>query len=476
MNKKSIMKTKKIAVVIFSFLLSGISFISVAQTDTARQINAFSAKQAVDYALANATQVKNALIDIKLQQQLNREVTASAFPQITGSGSINYNPNVTVQTFPNFIAQGTYGVLAANNVKDGSGNPIVIPSDFGVINAAFGSKYSVSGGVDLNQILFDGQVFVGLLARKSLIENAELIADVTKERIKTNVYKIYYQLAVGRRQIASIDTNISNYQKLLHDTKIIYENGFQEKLDVDKVQVQLSNLQTQRLKAQSQLDAGFAGLKFLMKMPQKDNLILTDTLSDDEIKSNILDENYSYEDRKEYQLLGNFIQLGKYNIKRYQLSKIPTLALAANYSKSAQRQQFDFFKGPYFTSSFVALRLNVPIFDGGARNARIASARLNLLKTYNNLDSLKASIDNDVTQSRINIKTALFTLDNQKKNIELAQQVYNSTKLKYDQGLGSNQEINQAQTDLVTAQNNYYSSLYDAIIAKIDFLTAAGKL
>ena len=470
------MKTKRIAAVISSFLLSSISFISVAQTDTASHVNSFSAKQAVDYALQNAVQVKNALLDIKIQQQQNKEITASAFPQITGSGSVNYNPNVSVQSFPNFIAQGTYGVLVANNVKDGSGNPIVAPSDFGLINAAFGAKYSVNGGVDLNQILFDGQVFAGLLARKAAIKNAELTADVTREQIKTNVYKIYYQLAVGKRQIATIDSNIANYEKLLHDTRIIYQNGFAEKLDVDKVQVQLSNLQTQKLKTQNQLDAGLAGLKFLMNMPQRDELILTDTLSDEEVKSNILDQDYNYQDRKEYQLLENSVDLLKYNVKRYQLSKLPTLSLAANYSKSAQRQQFDFFKGPYFTSSFLALRLNVPIFDGGAKNARIAQARLNVMKTENNLDNLKESIDNDVTQARINMKSAMLTLDNQKRNIELAQQVYNSTKLKYEQGLGSNQEISNAQTDLVAAQNNYYGSLYDAINAKIDFQTAAGKL
>ena len=117
-----------------------------------------------------------------------------------------------------------------------------------------------------------------------------------------------------------------------------------------------------------------------MNMPQKDSLILTDTLSDEELKSNILDEDYNYEDRKEYQQLETALKLGKYNVKRYQLSKLPTLSLSANYSKSAQRQQFDFFKGPYFTSSFIALKLNVPIFDGGARNARIASAKLDLLK------------------------------------------------------------------------------------------------
>ncbi len=469
------MKTNRTVGIILGAFLS-VPFLGAAQRNDTIQTFAFSAKDAVEYALKNAVQVKNALLDIEQQRQTNKEVTAAAFPQITGSGSLNYNPNVSVQTFPNFIAQGTYGVLVENNVKKGNGEPIVTPSDFGVINAAFGSKYAVSAGIDLNQILFDGQVFVGLQARRTTIKNAELAADVTKEQIKTNVYKIYYQLVVGKRQIGTIDANIGNYEKLLNDTREIYKNGFAEKLDVDKVQVQLNNLQTQKLKAENQIDAGVAGLKFLMNMPQKDSLILTDTLSDEELKSGILQEDFRYEDRKEYQQLETLVKLNQYNVKRYQLSKIPTLTLAGNYSKSAQRQQFDFFKGPYFTSSFIALRLNVPIFDGGARNARIASARLDVLKTNNNLEQLKASIENDVKQSRLNMRSAILTMDSQKKNIELAQQVYNSTKLKYEQGLGSNQEISQAQADLVTAQNSYYSSLYDAIIAKIDYLTAAGKL
>jgi outer membrane protein len=470
------MKTKNIGKIIVGIWLCANCFKADAQKTRAPQVNVFSARQAVEYALQNATEVKNALLDIKIQKQTNKEVTASALPQITGTGSVNYNPNVTVQSFPNFIAAGTYGVLVQNNVKDGNGNPIVAPKDFGLINAAFGAKYSVNGGVDLSQILFDGQVFVGLQARNALIKNARLAADITKEQIKANVYKIYYQLVVGKKQIGSIDANIENYEKLLRDTREIYKNGFAEKLDVDKVQVQLINLRTQKLKTQNQLDAGNEGLKFLMNMPQQDSLVLSDTLSDEELKSNILDEAYNYEDRKEYQQLETAIQLGQYNVKRYRLSKIPTLTLSANYSKSAQRQQFDFFKGPYFTSSFIALRLNVPIFDGGARNARIATAKLNLLKTNNMFDQLKSSIENDVAQSRINMKSAIITMDSQKKNIELAQDVYNTTRLKYEQGMGSNQEINTAQADLVTAQNNYYSSLYDAIIAKIDFLKAAGKL
>ncbi|MER3463451.1 MAG: hypothetical protein C4329_02585 [Chitinophagaceae bacterium] len=77
----------------------------------------FSAKQAADYAKKNSVQVKNALLDIQIQQQTNKEITASALPSITGNAGLNYFPNVGVQTFPNFIAAGTYGVLAANGVR-----------------------------------------------------------------------------------------------------------------------------------------------------------------------------------------------------------------------------------------------------------------------------------------------------------------------------------------------------------------------
>ena len=97
-------------------------------------------------------------------------------------------------------------------------------------------------------------------------------------------------------------------------------------------------------------------------------------------------------------------------------------------------------------------------------------------KTNNNIEQLKAAIDNELVQANINITSALVTVDNQKQNMKLAEQVYNTTKLKYEQGLGSNQEIYTAQTELKVAQSNYYGALYDAIIAKIDFLKATGKL
>ena len=295
--------------------------------------------------------------------------------------------------------------------------------------------------------------------------------------INVNVQKIYYQLVVGKQQMTSVDANIGRFEKLLKDTKEIYKQGFAERLDVDKVSVQLNNLQTEKIKIQSQLDAGNAGLKFLMNMPQKDSLLLTDSITEDKIKENILADNYKYEDRKEYQFLTIAKQLNEFNVRRYKLSYLPVLSAFGNYSKNAQRQRFDFFKGgQWFTTSLIGLKLSVPIFDGFAKSSRVQKAKIEVQRTNNNIEQLKSSIDNDVAQARLKITASVVTMDNQKRNIELAEKVYNTTKIKYEQGLGNNQEIYNAQTELKIAQNNYYSALYDAIIAKIDYQKATGKL
>ncbi len=431
--------------------------LSLAYTQSFAQTNSFTAREAVDYALKYSAQVKNALLDIQIQRQTNKEITAMAYPQVNGNISVNDYLSLPTSLIPAEFTGGAPGTF---------------------IPLRFGTKYSASYGADLQQILFDGQVFVGLLARKTAIDFSAKTAEVTQELIKVNVYKIYYQLVVGYKQIESIDANISRFEKLLHDTREIYKNGFAEKLDVDKVEVQLNNLNTEKLKAQNQLEAGLEALKFLMSMPQKDKLVLTDTLSEEELRSNILEESYNYNDRKEFQLLTLGSKLNEFNIRRYKLSKIPAISGFFNYSKNAQRQKFNFFKGgeDWFTTSIIGLRVNVPIFDGGAKNARIEKARLELFKTRNNIEQLKSSIDTDIEQARIRMKSALATIESQKRNIQLAEQVYRTTKLKYEQGLGSNQEIYNAQTELKVAQNNYYSSLYDAITAKIDYLKAAGKL
>jgi len=455
---------------------TAVFLILVTLSARAQERHAFSAKDAVEYAKKNNTQVKNALLDIKIQEQVNKEVTAAALPNVSASSNLNYFPNVTVQTFPNFIAAGTYGVLAKEGVKDGNGNSIAMPTDLGYVQAQFGTKFYNSVGVSLQQLLFDGQVFVGLQARNSTIDFAEKGAEVTEENIRANIYKIYYQLAASKNQVRILDANIERLQKLSSDTRKLFENGFAEKLDISKIEVQVSNMQTEKLKALNSINNGFLGLKLLMGMPVRDTLLLTDSITYNDIRTGVLDATqYNYTDRKEYQQAQIGLRLLDYSIRRYQLSKLPTISLSSNYNVIRQSNEIG-FGGPWFKSSLIGLNVNVPIFNGLATNARIANAKLQFQKNQNNVEALKLSIDNDVQEAVNNYTNALATLEAQKRNMDLAETVFNQTQIKFQNGIGSQTEISTAQSDLLVAQSNFLYAMYDAITAKIDFLKATGKL
>jgi outer membrane protein len=447
------MKRTKITVLFSACLV----FVYTARAQSISTKYDFTIQQCIEYANKNNVQVKNALLAVKIQEQTNREITASALPSVSGSFGLTDYVKIPTTLIPAQFFGGPAGTY----------EPV-----------QFGTKYNSSASLQLQQLLFDGQVFVGLQARAASLEYQRKNAEVTQENIKANIHKIYYQLVVSKTQISLLDANITRLDKLLHDETIMYKNGFAEKLDLDKVSVQLANLQTQKQKALNSIEIGYLGLKTLMGMPVNDTLKLTEEITEDKIKSDgLVDSGYQYANRKEFQYLDVVKRLNEYNIKRYKLSYYPTVALSGVYSKQAMRSEFDIFgKGDWFTTSYIGLNISIPIFDGFAKDSKIGQAKFTLQQTNNQIDNLKLSIDNDVKQARLNFETAITAINTQKKNMELAESVYNQTKKKYESGTGSNLEITNAQTDLISAQTNYISAMYDAVIAKVDYFKAVGKL
>ncbi|MFM8592637.1 MAG: TolC family protein [Sphingomonadales bacterium] len=471
----------KYSLLLVALFLSLVSTLEAAdRTDTTRlTTHSFSAQDAVNYAMANNVQVKNSLLAIQLQQETNRQITASAYPHLNASISNTINPNVATQVIPNFISPATYQVLIDKGVRDGNGNPITMPNDFGFVAAQFGTRYSANAAVSLTQLLFDGQVFVGLQARDASIAFAKKGSELTSEVIKANVLKVYYQLLAGRTQLELLDSTLAFVSKNLADTRVLYENGFREKLDIDRVSVQLANLQTERSKVVNLLSNGYYGLKVLMGMPIEDQLVLTDVLTPVQVKEGMLATiDYKYEDRKEFQYAQIGRQLGEYNIKRYQLSKIPTIAMNGVYAKNAQRNTWSFLKPEqsWFTISNVSINMTVPIFNGFVTKSRISQTRIELQRTRNEIEGLKRTIDSEAASARNNFQSAISRLDAQQQNLELAEKVYGQIKKKYEMGVGSQTEINIAQNEWKAAQTNYVTALSDAMMARIDWLKATGKL
>ena len=409
------------------------------------------------YAQKNNVQVKNALLAIEAQVQTNREIASAAYPTIgTNVGSTDYL-KIPTSLLPAQIFGGPAGTF---------------------IPVQFGTKFNANYGANFQQLLFDGQVFVAIQARATSLEMQRKNAAVTEEVIKANIYKIYYQLSASKTQLNILDANLERLNKLAQDAQIMYKNGFAEKLDVDKVNVQLNNLQTEKLKATNAVAIGFMGLKMLMGMPVKDSLELTEIINEQSLNNDVLVENnFQYGQRKDFQYLSTIRKLTDYNVQRYQLSYLPTVSMSGAYSKNAQRSKFDFFEGGnWFTTSLISLNVNLPLFNGFARDARVKRTKIELKQIENQIDALKNNIDNEITQAKLNYMSSVATVQFQKKNMQLAENVYQQTKKKFEAGTGSNTEISAAQTDLVSAQNNFMNALYAALIAKVDLLKATGKL
>jgi len=427
-------------------------------TNTPLAPMSLSAKEAVDYALANQATVRNAKLDELIQLAKNKEVSGMALPQLSGAGSFQHNPIVQKQ------------LIDASNFSDTVPKGTLVPF-------AFGLKFNVLGEVKFNQVLFDPSVLVALQARKTLEELSHKGVQKAEIDVKVNVYKAYYNVLSARKALSILRGNLTTLEKLLGETRETYKNGLVEKLDVDRLVVQLTNLRTEETKLQNLSEVGLAALKYSMGMPMRTELTLTDTLSTAEIKSAVAVEKFDYSQRIEYQLLESQKKAYEYDLKRYKYNALPTLSLFGTGGISRASDVFNYFdKQTWYGYVGYGVNLSFNIFTGLQRRRKVDQAFLQVKKTEVSIEDAKLGIDLEQTQSASNLRNNIVALEAQESNMQLAQEVYNTTQIKYREGVGSSLEMTTAENDLLTAQNNYFTALYNASVSKIDYLKAYGKL
>jgi len=438
----------------------------------AQQSYKLTVKEAVDLAYKNVVELKNAELDYRIQKAKNSEITGQALPQISGNVQANRYIKLPTILFPQ-SDEGVYGVLKREGLLSASATapaPTLVPF-------SLQQPWNIGLGATVSQLLFQPDVFVGLQARRTALDYSRAMVDQTRESIKDSAYKRYYAILVAQKQLFFLDESVKRLEKLSSDVNEIFKNGFAERLDVDKVQVQLNNLRTTRNVVENAVTLSYAAMKFALGLSQKDSVQLVDTLTTDVLKDGILDESFRYEDRPEYRTLQAAKDLQKLDVKRYQLGYIPTVALSGNYSVNGMGQKFFTDNSTYwYRSSFIGVNINVPIFSGFQRKYKVEQSKLTLEKVSNSVERLKQGIDLEQVINKESLKNALLNLDAQEQNLELAQKVYNSTKIKFENGIGSSQEVLQADTEYQNAQANYFNALYNATVARISYLYSLGKL
>jgi outer membrane protein len=444
-----------------------------AQVDTVKPKKyEMTVKEAVDLAFKNVIELKNAIVDYRIQDAKNRELTGQALPQLSGSVGANYYLQLPKLLFPQ-SDEGVYQVLR----REGLVSPTTQAPPPTLVPFSFQQPWNLTAGATLTQLLFQPDVFVGLQARKTALGYNQAVIEQTKERIKDSAYKRYFAILIAQEQLRFLNESLIRLRKLYHDDSIMFKNGFAEKLDLDKVQVQINNLQTNTNAVATGVTLAYAALKFSLGISQRDTVVLKDELTMETLKREVLSEGFKYEDRAEIRTLNTLQDLQKLDVKRYKMGYLPTVSLAGNYTVNGMGQKFFTEPGTtWFRSSYVGLNVNLPIFTGFQRKYKVIESQLTLEKVSNNIELAKQGIDLEQRVTKEVFINALVNLDIQQRNLVLAQSVYNTTKIKFEQGLGPSFEVLQSDTDYQTAQSSYFNALYAATVAKISYLTSLGKL
>lgn len=447
-----------------------------------QKVVTLSLKDAVNLALTNSIELKNYKVDEEIQLAKNREVIGMTMPQIAASGNFNYYTNLPQFIFPTSDFS-VYQVLVKEGVKDAQGNPIdTRNATFGKQPISLQAPINYQAGFDVQQLLFQPDVFIALQARKTVMEYAKKNTLLAQESVKENVEKAYYGVLIAHKQREVLTLTLDRLNQLQNEMQQMLKMGFIEKLDVDKLSVTINNTNTAYNQLNNTIHIAESLLKNALVLSQIDSIVLTEPLDSKNINMDAFSDElqFKYEDRKEINLLETAKQLQVLDMRRHKLSYAPTLAAFFQFQVSGQRNKsYDIDgSGPWFSynSGLLGLSLKQPIFDGLQKKYRIQQARLSVEKLENSLNQLRQGIDLEKTLAKNMLKNALLNLEIQERNIKLANDVFDKSKRKYKEGIGTSIELLQADTEYQRANSGYFQALYDAAIAKTSYLKSIGKL
>lgn len=439
----------------------------------------FTLQGAIDYASKHNTSYKNAELDIKLAEYKNREVIGMGLPQVNASVDLKDYLKIPTSILPNFVSPSVAAVLMQNGLMPYDKSALD-PASYPSIAAQFGTKYNLTAGASVSQLIFSSDYIIGLQAAKEFKTLSQKSLTRTKTETAVVVTKAYYSALINRERVKTLSANIERIKKLYDDTKALNEAGFVEKIDKDRLELTYNNLLAEKEKVDRLIGLSEIVLKFQMGYPLQDSIKLTDELKaeqfqDIELASTI---KVKYELRSEFSLLESQKHINELDLKRYRLSYLPTLVGYGAFNYQAQRTKFNFLDkhANWYPIAVIGATLNIPIFSGGQKYYRTQQAKLNLQKTINTMDYMKSVIDFETTAASINYKNAYANIQTQIKNKELAKSIYETSKKKYEAGVGSSLELINAETSLKEAETNYLSAVYDLIIAKIDLDKAQGNI
>jgi outer membrane protein len=431
-------------------LLAVAAMPSSAQGDTLR----LTLESATDYALKNSGQIEIARLEVQKSEKHAKAYLADGLPQLNGSVQYTNYPALPVQLIPAEFIGGQ-------------------PGEF--FEVQFGLPHNLTASVNLSQMVFDTRYFLGLKASRMLVDLSERQLERKEYETRHQVEQAYYNVMLAEEMLAMLDRNISVAVKLRDETKALNEAGFVEAIEVDRVQLALNNLNTQRQSVVRNIALAYGLLKFQMGMDITAVVKVTESIETYPVKEPaLLEAQTEFQARTDYSLLDMQENLTEVNIKNIRSGYYPNAYLFGTLQANAQRNSFNFTDAdaPWFGAVFTGITLNIPIWDSQRRANQIQQQRLEVMQIRRQKQDLRQAIGLELLQARDQYRDALEALESEEANLVLAERIFDVATRKYNEGVGSSLELTSAQSTLYQTQSAYIGTLHRLLLARADLRKA----
>lgn len=418
----------------------------------------FSLNDAINYGMGANTEYLNTELDAEIQRKRAFEVMTEGFPKISAKLDYNYYFEQQVSIIP----PGSFG-----------------PAQTQEVEAIFQQPHAATLKADIQQLVFDARYIYGLKAVDGFYKMADAQVELGRINTTEQITKAYYNALVAKSASERLASNEAILEKLLFETTKIYEEGLTDELSVNRLELNLSNLQTQIKRAEQQSQNALLNLKFVMGMPSEETLELTEDLQS--IFSTLqmsVNSSADPENRVENEILTTQLEMQLYDVKQARSSYFPNIYAFGSYGTLAQRERFTFFdtEEQWFDFGMVGFTINVPIFDGLTARSQVQQRQLNRQIVANQLEQFNRSMELEVAVGVNNLENAINEYNTQSENLALAQKILNKTIIMFNEGVGSSLELSSAQQELTSSQIMYSQSIYNMLVAQFDLNKALGNL
>lgn len=433
---------------IFCFFFFGLN------AQEAMEITLESAKA---YAVNHSKNKMNDALEVEKAELKVKEYLGLLLPQVNGDLSFTHFGKLPSSIIP-------------SNTFPGQSEDLV---------TTFGTPNNVSANINLSQIIFNGSFLIGIKGAQEYVELSKKELALNDEEIIDQVVRAFYTVLVTRENLTIITQDKINLEKLIFETEQFFKNGFVEQLDVDRLKLSLTNLNTKLKSMELQVRLTEALLKYQMGLDLERPIKVVGKL--DDFLTNItigIDSIADFSNRGDINLMNARVNLQKTNIKRLKYEYLPSLVGFATIGSQALRQKFDFFnfKQPWLNQRFFGVQLNVPIWDSYSRKRNIQGVEVGIKQIEMTKDIMIDGYKIQFENAKTELITAHDAYINYQSNVLLAEKIYKTTQIKYKEGIGSSLELKSAESELYVTQANYLNAIYRVLIAKQEINKLLGIL